>query len=145
MKNPPKIVEPENMDDLVYYTNRSIGSGSAKVWVYRQPCPKCGKAKMGKPVENGKVLIKAKEYLCPACGYIVEKMVYEEGLYAQAKYKCPECGFEGECIVPFKRKNINGVLTLRLKCEMCEANIDVTKKMKEPKNPKNKGLIFDDD
>ncbi len=124
---------PDSMDDLVYFTNRSIGTGKAVVWVYKQLCPKCGKAKMGKPVENGKIKIRAKEYVCPNCGYTVDKKEYEDSLEANIIYVCPECGFNGEKTIPFKRKNIKGVLTLRFQCDKCNANIDVTKKMKEHK------------
>jgi predicted RNA-binding Zn-ribbon protein involved in translation (DUF1610 family) len=126
--------EPESMDELVYFTNRLIGKGSAKVWVHRQLCPKCSKELMGKPAnDKGKVAIRANEYKCPACGYTVEKTEYESSLTAEAKYTCPSCEKEGEAEVPFKRKNILGVSTLRLVCKHCGSNIDVTKKMKLPK------------
>ena len=48
-------------------------------------------------------------------------------------YKCPACGNAGEKQIQFKRKNIDGVQTLRFQCDKCKANIDVTKKMKERK------------
>ena len=35
--------EPESMEELIYFTNRAIGKGSVKAWVYKQKCPKCGK------------------------------------------------------------------------------------------------------
>ncbi len=129
---------PESMDELIYWTRRSIGEGKATVWVNKQECPECGKAKMGKPVDakTGKVKIRAKEYVCPGCGYTVEKKEHEGSLEACAIYVCPECKKEGECIVPFKRKSIQGVQTLRFTCEHCGANIDVTKKMKEKKKKK---------
>jgi len=127
--------EPESMDDLVYFTNRAIGSGSVKAWVYKQPCPKCGKTKLGKPTDNkGRIQIRAKEYVCGSCRYKVDKNSYEESLFAEVKYTCPACGSAGETKVPFKRKNIAGVATLRINCQKCKANIDITKKMKEPKN-----------
>ncbi len=126
---------PESMDNLIYWTNRSIDEGKATVWVDKQPCTKCGKAKMGKPVDakTGKPKIRAKEYVCPNCGFTVEKVEYEDTLEACALYTCPECKHKGECTVPFKRKSVKGVQTLRLNCEKCGANIDVTKKMKAKK------------
>ena len=125
---------PDSMDECVYFTRRAIGDGKVVAWVYKQKCEKCGKALMGKPVDkDGKVKIRAKEYVCPACKHTVEKKEYEESLTAQVVYTCPECKNEGEIEIPFKRKNVNGVQTLRAKCEKCNANIDITKKMKDPK------------
>ena len=124
------LKQPQSMEELVYYTDRETGKGSARVWVFRGECPKC-RTLMGKPRgEKGKVKTKALEYKCPECGYSAEKQAYEEGLTASAEYKCPECGFSGEIQVPFKRKKIKGAETLRLQCQKCSANIDVTKKMK---------------
>ena len=133
------LKQPESMDELVYFTDRDIGSGSARVWVFRQKCPKCGKTIMSKPVgEKGKVKIRASEYVCPSCGHRVEKDEYENTLTANTEYKCPKCLSSGEAQIPFKRKNIEGVLTLRVNCSKCGTPIDVTKKMKEPKKKKEK-------
>ncbi|MFO7711245.1 MAG: hypothetical protein R6V53_05765 [Candidatus Woesearchaeota archaeon] len=124
---------PESMDECAYFTNRKIGDGQAKVWVFRQMCPECGKALMGKPVEKGKVKVRAKEYVCPECKYTETKDEYEPKLTANVQYTCPSCKYEGEKQVPYKRKNIKGVPTLRIVCDECGYNIDITKKMKEPK------------
>jgi len=45
--------EPESMEDVIYFTNRTLeeGKGKIKAWVYKKECPKCNIAKMGKPVE----------------------------------------------------------------------------------------------
>ena len=88
------VKEPESMEELVYFTNRFLGNGSIKVWVYRKPCSKCGKALMAKPKDEktGKAKIRAPEYACPACKYIVPKLQYEDTLEAEAIYICPECG-----------------------------------------------------
>lgn len=132
------VTEPKSMEELVYHTIRVIGESQIRVWVYRQDCPECGKAKMGKPRDDktGKVKVRAKEYVCPKCGYTVEKKAYEESLEAEYKGTCPYCNKEVEGIVPFKRKSVAGVQTLRIKCPHCAANIDITKKMKEPKKKK---------
>ena len=77
--------------------------------------------------------IRAKEYVCYECGYTVNKEEYEETLMACVDYTCPECKHKADTQILFKRKSISGVKTIRIKCEKCNANIDVTKKMKVPK------------
>ena len=130
------LKQPGSMDECVYFTQRSLegGKGSVKVWVFRQTCPRCRKAMMGKPRDKkGKVKTRANEYACPSCSYTVEKQAFEDSLAANAEYKCPACGNAGEAQIPFKRKNIEGIPTLRFQCGKCKANIDVTKKLKEKK------------
>lgn len=129
---------PNSMAECLYFTNRTIGdkmNGKAICWVLKQLCPKCKKALMGKPkdAKTGKVAIRAKEYVCPSCGYTAEKVAYEETLTASVQYTCPDCSSEGETQAPFKRKSIDGVKTLRVQCQKCSGNIDITKKMKAPK------------
>ena len=141
------LKQPESMDECVYFTQRSIddGKGSVKVWVFKQTCPKCGKAIMGKPRDKkGKVLTRAKECVCPSCGYSVEKQAYEDSLTANAEYKCPSCGSSGETHIPFKRKNIEGIPTLRFQCSKCKTHIDVTKKMKAKKSKGDAGIPDDE-
>ena len=122
------------MEELVYYTSRTLGEGGVTVWVFKQQCPSCGKALMGKPKnKDGKVKVRAKEYVCPECGYSVAKAEYQETLTANVEYTCPQCKHHAETQLPFKRKRIKGVLTLRVACENCGAPIDVTKKFKKPK------------
>ena len=126
---------PESMDECVYFTNRALtedGKGNVTAWVFRNDCPKCGKAKMGKPVDEktGQVKIRAKEYVCPECGYTVEKTEYEETLTCNIQYTCDECGHEGETQVPFKRKKFMGTDAVVFTCEGCGKKIPITKKMK---------------
>lgn len=126
------LKKPESMDECVYFTQRDVGKGEATVWVPKQPCPKCKKAMMGKPRDaKGKVKTRATEYVCPKCAYKVEKQAYEDSLMAYAEYKCPSCASQGEAETPYKRKNIEGIPTLRFQCSKCNANIDITKKLKE--------------
>ncbi len=132
------LKKPNTMDECVYYTLRDIGKGEITVWVFKQPCPKCKKALMGKPAEGGKVKIRAKEYVCPACNYTAEKEEYEETLTASAEYTCPECSFKGEAQIPFKRKSVEGTKALRFVCSKCGAKIDVTQKLKEKKKKVSK-------
>lgn len=129
--------EPESMDELIYFTQREIGKGNVKAWVFREVCPKCKKGLMGKPVDakTGKVKIRAKEYVCPKCGFTIEKKAYEETLMCSVKYTCPECGNKGEAEVPFKRKKFQGMDAIVFQCSKCGAKIPITKKMKEKGGP----------
>ena len=125
---------PESMDELVYWTSRNIGKGNVKAWVYREKCPECGKAMMGKPRdEKGKVKIRAKYYECPECKYKVDKQEYEDTLTANIIYTCPHCSHKGELQIPFKRKNYHGVPALVFVCQQCNEKIPITKKMKDLK------------
>ena len=95
---------------------------------------------MGKPVEKGKVKIRAKEYTCKECNNTVPKEEYESTLTASVVYDCPHCGKHGDQQVPFKRKKMRlfdeqeqkkiTAEVLRLQCHACKQNIDITKKMK---------------
>ncbi|MBU1621993.1 MAG: hypothetical protein KJ597_00295 [Nanoarchaeota archaeon] len=125
---------PETMDQCLYFTNR----GSILAWAYKKECPKCKKAKMGKPVDEktGKVKIRAKEYVCPECGYTEEKQEHEESLTLEATYTCPKCGKEGESTAQYKRKNYLGVPSFVIECQHCGEVMPLTKKLKEPKKKK---------
>ncbi len=125
---------PEDINGLFYFTRRTIGEGRVIAWAKKMECPSCHKALMGKPRgKDGRVMIRAKYYECPECGFRMDKKEYEDGLTAEIVYTCPYCGFEGEAVIPFRRKNIKGVQTLRFVCGKCGRPIDITKKMKEPK------------
>ena len=132
--------KPESMDQCVYFTQRSLKntkgefSGEIMTWVFREKCPECGKATMGKPRDaKGKVKVRANEYACPSCNHTLDKQTYEDSLVAYAEYTCPNCSTFGEGQIPYQRKNIDGVKTLRFTCSKCSTNLDVTKKMKEGK------------
>ena len=131
------------MKELVYFTQRILlPDGKAKVWVFKEKCPKCGKAFMSKPIDpkTGKPKIRAKEYVCPECGYTVEKEEYEDSLTANIEYICPNCKKKGAKQVPFKRKKITVVNpdsgkkarvdAIVFECEFCGHKINITKKMK---------------
>lgn len=135
------ITLPESMEELVYFTRRKLteeNEGKIVCWVEKKTCPKCKKELMSKPKDpkTGRPKIRSKEYICPACNYVEEKAEHEASLSAKAIYTCPHCKKEGEATAPFKRRTIKGVSTLRLTCEHCGGNLDVTKKMKEPKKKK---------
>ena len=127
------LQQPKSMDELVYYTSRDLGKGDVRMWVFRKQCPKCG-TQMAKPKDSrGKVRVRTKEYVCSKCGHKEENKAYEDSLLANVEYTCPQCSNRSETQVPFKRKLIEGVPTIRITCGKCGSNIDVTKKMKEKK------------
>lgn len=127
------LKEPENMSDLIYFTQRQVDKGDVRAWVYKGPCPKCNKGRMGKPVDpkTGKVKIRSKEYVCPECNYTIEKKAYEETLQCEIKYTCPDCGNKSEAEVPFKRKKFQGMDAIVFLCDKCKTKIPITKKMKD--------------
>jgi transcription elongation factor Elf1 len=131
------VTFPKSANEVIYFTNRTFPNGWIKGWTHRKDCPKCGKAKMGKPVEKGKVKIRATEYVCPECKYSEEKQTHEESLTLEAQYKCPHCGKEGESSTPYKRKAYMGVPSYVVECQHCGEKIALTKKLKDPKSKKN--------
>ena len=125
------------MDDCLYFTRRSLeNSGNAIAWVERRECPKCKKATMGKPVEKGKVKIRATKYVCPACDYSEEKQEHEDASTVKIIYTCPYCSHKGEATTPYKRKKFGGVDAYVFVCEKCNEKIGITKKMAEKKKKK---------
>lgn len=135
------LEEPKSTEGCIYFTNRTINSESVKAWVFKELCPNCNKALMNKPRDkSGKVLIRAKEYTCPECNHTVEEKEYESSLMANIKYTCPYCHNQGELQVPFQRKKVKRfneergkketVESLRFKCQKCNKDIDITKRMK---------------
>ena len=132
--------EPASMEECIYFTNRVTDKGKLKAWVFKEKCPKCGLGLMGKPVEKGKIKIRAKEYICPECKYTIDKDKYEPTLLVNIKYTCPYCSNPGEISIPFVRKKVaftdettgkkQLVESMRFQCQKCSKNIDITKKMK---------------
>ncbi len=127
---------PNSMNECIYFTNRTIGSGKVMAWVYKKECPECKKSKMGKPVVKGKVKIRATEYVCPECGHKEEKKEHEESLTLEAVYTCPNCSKEGEGTTEYIRKSFkasNGksVKAYIIECSSCNQKIPITKKLKD--------------
>ncbi len=120
------------MTECLYFTNR----GEILAWVYRKTCPKCKKAKMGKPVVKGKVKTRAETYECPACGYSEDKVAHEESLMLESVYTCPKCKKKGESTAPYKRKVFQGVPSYVVDCQHCGEKMALTKKLKKLKGAK---------
>ena len=131
------VTMPESMEECFYFTNRILedGKGQIMAWVFKQDCPKCKKAKMGKPVDpkTGKVKSRADIYVCKECGYEVAKAEMDPTLTVEIEYKCPACGDEGEATTEYKRKTWKGVKAYVFTCNKCGEKIGITKKMKKPK------------
>ena len=136
---------PDSMDECIYFTRRADGKAKSVCWVFKAKCSKCGKALMGKPVEKGKVKIRAKEYVCPNCKHTEEKEAHEATLTANIQYTCGKCGNNGEIAIPFKRKTVDGVKALVFNCAKCSERILITKKMKDPKKKGKDVEEADDD
>ncbi|MBS3166191.1 hypothetical protein J4444_03655 [Candidatus Woesearchaeota archaeon] len=117
---------PESMNECLYFTNRD----TVLAWVYRKTCPKCKKAKMGKPVVKGKVKTRAEVYECPACKYQEDKIAHEESLELESAYTCPKCKKKGESTGQYKRKAYKGVQSYIVTCQHCGEVIPLTKKLK---------------
>ena len=135
---------PESAEECVYFTRRKLDKeGSIVAWVFKEKCEKCGKGMMGKPKgDDGKVKIRAAEYICPECSHAVEKQAYEDTLTANIRYTCPKCSNKGEIQIPCRRKSVEGVKALVFNCQKCNEKILITKKMKYTKK---KGVVEDKD
>jgi len=129
------------MEECVYFTRRTLDNdGKIVAWVEKKKCPECGKANMGKPVDEktGKPKIRSKEYICPECKYTEEKKEHEESCEVKIIYTCPHCKHEGETVTPYKRKSFEGVKAIVFECQDCGKKIGITKKMAEGKKKKKK-------
>ena len=125
---------PESTDECVYFTRRADEDNKLICWVLKEKCPECGEGLMGKPIkDDGKVAIRAKEYICPKCCLTIEKKENEDTLTANIQYTC-KCGKEGEAQIPFKRKMVKGANVLPFKCPECDADLDIAKKFKKKKD-----------
>ena len=132
---------PNSMEECIYFTNRE----NLMAWVYRKTCPKCKKAKMGKPVVKGKIKTRADYYECPSCKYTEKKVEHEESLQLEAQYTCPKCKKEGESTGQYKRKAYLGVPSYLVDCQHCGEKIALTKKLKALKGKKGKEEIAEDE
>lgn len=130
------LTEPKSMDDLFYFTNRTLENGGwVKAWVYKPDAPS-GKGKLQKPKneKTGRPKIRATVYVDEE-GTEYPRAEIDPTLTVEIKYKSPYTGKEGEATCPFKRKTFQGVPAFVFEDQ--EGNkIGITKKMKEPKKKK---------
>lgn len=130
------LTPPTDMDDLFYFTNRTIGGGRIRAWVYRPPAPS-GKGKLGKPVDpkTGKVKKRSPVYVDEVgTEYPCDEI--NPTLDVEVEYTCPFCSHKGEATTPYKRKKWQGVDAYVFACGGCGEKIGITKKMKDPKKSK---------
>lgn len=135
---------PNSMDECIYFTRRVFeNNGKAIAWVCKKACPKCGKAKMGKPLDpkTKRPKIRADTYECPACGFSEPKQEHEESLMVEVMFTCPYCGMQGEATTPAKRSKFEGVPAYVFECCGCHKKIGLTKKMKKGKSKKGEAAI----
>lgn len=134
------LEQPQSMDELVYFTRRTVFDGRAIAWVFKKPCPECGEARMEKPInpKTGKKKTRAKTYECPECGYSEKSKKYEAGLEVNVHYICPHCQHEGDAVTDYDRRTYMGEKSFVFKCEECWQEIPITKKVKKPKKLKTK-------
>lgn len=138
---------PSSMDLCIYFTNRETPEvGKIVAWVRRKECEKCHNGFMGKPIDpkTKRPKIRATEYVCPKCGFSVEKLEYESNCIVQIEYTCT-CGYSGRATTEYKRKSWNGVPSYVFVCESCGKKIGITKKMKSIKKGKQTVDLDDDD
>ena len=131
------LIEPTNVSDCLYFTNRTLGTGKVKAWVFKGFCSCKGKMQAVKPAS---ALAKPKEYVCAACGKKVPTKEYEESLPMNIKYICPKCGNSSELQVPYKRKKIKifdeedkkekTADAVQFECGKCKEKMNITKKLK---------------
>lgn len=141
---------PDSMDELIYFTNRSLDSskGFVKAWAYKVKCPKCGKSLLSKPVDpkTKRFKIRSSYYECPSCKYTIEKVDLEPSLSLEVVYKCPKCSNQSYVKMPFKRKSYQGAKAFVFDCDKCGYTIAITQKMKSLKNKKGKTVkVLDED
>ncbi len=139
------LQEPKSANELFYYTDRDVGSGSVRAWAFKLKCPKCGEPMARPRNSRGKPDKKAGVYVCPKCGFSLPDKEYEAELILNIQYVCPKCGHKGEVQIPFKRKSVSfqvfdetkgkkvrkSVKAFVFKCEKCGEPIYITKKLKE--------------
>ena len=135
------IKKPTSTDECVYYTNRIIDKGEIIAWVFKEKCPKCKKALMGKPKnpKTGRPKTRATIYVCPECGHTLQKQEYEDTLTTNIEYTCP-CGNKSQTTAPFQWKKIRienpetgkkkSVDVIKFSCSKCKKELYVARKMK---------------
>lgn len=125
---------PDSTEKCLYFTRRKLEEGGSIIaWAEKEICPECGKGIIGKPVEKGKVKIRATEYVCPECGHTESKAEYEPKCTVKVIYECPYCKHKGETTTEYKRKKWMGVDAYVFTCQGCAKKIGITKKMKKAK------------
>lgn len=136
---------PDSMEDLFYFTNRTLDNGGwVKAWV-RKPDSPSGKGKLSKPKDpkTGKPKVRSPVYVDDD-GKEYPKTEIDPTLTVEIIYKSPFTGEEGETTIPYKRRTWQGVPAFVFK-DKAGNEIGITKKMKAAKKKKGKAMPIDDD
>jgi transcription elongation factor Elf1 len=125
--------EPEDMSNLVYFTNRKLGDGKIMAWAERPDCPECQEAQLSKPEKKTGPgpNTRAKKYTCNNCDFEMHEDDLREVCTLKATYTCPHCGEEGESTGEYERTKYQGTKAYVLECEHCDGRLPLTKKMKD--------------
>ncbi len=128
---------PEHMDDLLYFTNRKLSDGTKILaYVHKKSCPECDNALMGKPInpKTKKIQIRAKEYVCPNCGYEEEKLTHENTLQLEIQYTNPQQTEKKTTHTAYKRKTYKGIPSFVFLNEFTQEKCAITKRLKAKKD-----------
>lgn len=124
---------PQQMDDLLYFSNRRLPSGIRMIaWVEKITCEGCKKALMGKPVDEktGKVKIRSSIFVCPECGREEKKAVHTKKLTMQVRYT-DETGKEWKkAETEYKLRTWQGMKAYVFDNEFTGKPMGVTKRLK---------------
>ena len=133
------LPQPESMDDLMYFTRRTVFDGRVVAWVFKPECPACGEAQMRKPRnKDGKPKTRSKTYVCPACEHEEKKSDVKANATVNVHYICPHCEHEGDATTDYKRRTYMGKKSFVFQCAECWQEIPITKRVKQPKKLKTK-------
>lgn len=134
------LPKPSSMEELLYFTRRTIKDGRTVAWVFKVDCPECGDGVLQKPrKDDGGVKTRSPYWNCSNCDYETKDDV-DEGLDVNIHYICPHCGFEGDAQTEYERRTYYGEDAIVFQCRDCYQEIPISKKIKrydELKTKKN--------
>ncbi|MFT4250264.1 MAG: hypothetical protein ACMXYD_02805 [Candidatus Woesearchaeota archaeon] len=131
---------PDSMDDLLYFTNRKLPDGTKIIaYVERKTCPECGKAQMGKPIneKTGRPKIRSPIYTCPECGYEEKKQAHEDSCEVTIQYTNPEGTEMKTTTASYKRKTWKGMKAIVFHNDFLDERYGITNRMKTKKDKDN--------
>ena len=138
------LKQPQSMDELMYFSRRTVMDGRVVAWVFKPQCPECGDDRLEKPTnpKTGKKKTRSSKFVCETCGYEEKKKKTEERATVNIHYICPHCEHEGDTTTKYDRRTYLGKKAFVFKCDECWQEIPITKRVKRldrlktKKNPK---------